>query len=117
MELTIDIPDDLAVRLQAWEQELPRILEAGLREVCTTEQAGFEGIAEVLEIFASLPTPEEILRLRPSKALQARIHTLLEKNRTERLTPAEEHEWAQYEVLEHVVRLAKAKASLKIKAS
>lgn len=31
---------------------------------------GFNGIAEVLEFLATLPTPEEIIALRPSKTLQ-----------------------------------------------
>jgi hypothetical protein len=62
-----------------------------------------------------LPTPEEIIALRPSESLQKRISTLLEKNRIAGLTLNEEQEWEQYQYLEHLVRLAKAKAHLKIK--
>ncbi len=58
---------------------------------------------------------EEVLNLRPSKSLQTRVQTLLEKNRAEGLTPEEEQEWQQYEYLEHLVRMAKAKALLKHK--
>ncbi len=60
-----------------------------------------------------LPSPEEILALRPSDALQSRVQTLLEKNREEGLSPAEEQEWQQYEYLEHLVRMAKARALLR----
>lgn len=70
-----------------------------------------------MEILAALPTPEEILALRPAAALQARISILLEKNRNEGLTPREEQEWEQYQYLEHLVRLAKAKAAAKLTAS
>ncbi len=117
MLITLDIPDELATRLRPLEDKLPRILELGLRELNATAQPGFEGVAEVLEILAGLPTPEEILALHPSKALQAQISALLEKNRTESLTPAEEQEWEGYQYLEHLVRIAKAKAHLKPKTS
>jgi uncharacterized protein YnzC (UPF0291/DUF896 family) len=60
-------------------------------------------------------TSKEILSLRPSDALQSRVRELLEKNREEGLTPAEEQEWQQYEYLEHLVRMAKARALLKQK--
>jgi uracil-DNA glycosylase len=75
---------------------------------------GFTGAAEVLEFLATLPTPEEIIALRPSEALQAQISNLLEKNRTQGLTPAEEQIWEQYQYLEHLIRMAKAKAYLKL---
>ena len=84
MEITMDIPDDLAVRLQSRRDQLPQIAE-------------------------------EIIDLRPSDELQKRIDALLEKNRAGGLQPAEEREWAHYEYLEHIVRLAKANAALKQK--
>jgi hypothetical protein len=117
MEITLDIPEELAARLRPVEDQLSRILELGLREFSATERPGFAGIAAVVEILAALPTPEEILALRPSDVLQARMSALLEKNRTEGLSLTEEHEWAQYEYLEHVVRMAKAKAALKLKTA
>jgi hypothetical protein len=98
----------------AFEEQLPRILEFGLRQWNRNRQPEFEGIRDILETLARLPGPEEILALRPSETLQARINTLLEKNRSTRLLPEEEREWEQYEFLEHILRLAKAKAALKL---
>jgi hypothetical protein len=117
MEITLNVPDELATRLRSVEDQLPRILELGLRELSATAQLGFKGAAAVIELLAGLPTPEEILALRPSEELQKRVSTLLEKNRTVGLGPAEEQEWAQYEYLEHVVRMVKAKAVLKQKTA
>ncbi len=37
------------------------------------------------------------------------------KNRKEGLTETEEQEWEQYQYLEHLVRIAKAKALLKLR--
>jgi uracil-DNA glycosylase len=56
--------------------------------------------------------PQDVLALRPPEALQARVRALLEKNRNEGLTPAEEQEWECFEYLEHLVRIAKIKAYL-----
>ena len=115
MKVTWTIPDELATDLGSLEHELPHILELGLREWSARNGTAFEGLSEVLETLAGLPSPQEVLALRPSERLQERIRALLEKNRTERLAPEEHREWQQYEYLEHLVRLAKAKAALKIK--
>ena len=117
MRVTLDIPEELATRLNLLEDQLPQILELGLRELNAISQTGFTGMAEVLEFLAQLPTPEEIIALRPSEALQAQITSLLEKNRTQGLTPVEQQAWEQYQYLEHLVRIAKAKAYLKLKTS
>lgn len=113
--VTVELPRDLAQRLQPLSDRLPDILEMGLRQWQAAGQPGFQGTAEILELLATLPTPEEILALRPSEALQERVQLLLEKNREEELSPAEEQEWQQYEYLEHLVRMAKARALLKQK--
>ena len=116
MLITLDVSEELAHRIRPLEDQLPRILELGLRELQTASVPGFSGMAEVVEMLAGLPTPEEILALRPSDTLQARISDLLEKNRTEGLSPSEEQEWEHYQYLEHIVRIAKAKAALKLQA-
>jgi hypothetical protein len=85
-----------------------------LREWTAGSQSGFEGAAEVLEFLAKLPSPEEIIALRPSEDLQSRVSALLEKNRSAGLTAEEEQEWEQYQYLEHLVRMAKARALLKL---
>ncbi len=115
--ITLEVSDELAQRLRPFAERLPRILELGLRELNAATQSGFVGTAEVLEFLAGLPTPQEILALRPSEALQSRVSALLEKNRSEGLSHEEEEEWEHYQYLEHLVRIAKAKAYLKLNAS
>jgi hypothetical protein len=113
VQVTLTIPDELAARLRPLEGRLPQILEVGMREWNASPSA-YEGLSGVLETLARLPTPEEVLALRPSAALQARIESLLEKNRTTGLLDEERQEWQRYEYLEHVVRIAKARAALKL---
>ena len=115
--ITLEVPDDLAQRLRPLTDRLPHILELGLRELTASGQPGFVGAAEILEFLAGLPSPQEILALRPSETFQQRVNALLEKNRAEGLTREEEQEWAGYQYLEHLVRIAKAKAYLKLAAA
>lgn len=115
MEITLDIPDELATQLTGLEGQLPEILKIGLDKLHSQSQSGFEDFSDVLEVLVGFPTPEEVLALRPSKKLQLRIDELLEKNRTDGLLPEEQKEWDQYEYLEHLIRLAKANAAIKIK--
>jgi hypothetical protein len=117
MQITVEIPDDLAIRLSPLQAQLPQILELGLREWNAEVQSGFSGLAEVVEFLACLPAPEEMLALRPSEKLQQQIVELLEKNRTVGLTAEEERLWQHYEYVEHLVRIAKAKALSKLKAA
>ncbi|QNP29941.1 MULTISPECIES: hypothetical protein [Cylindrospermopsis] len=47
--------------------------------------------------------------------MQTEVEILLEKNRTQSLNNDEQRLWQQYEFIEHLVRLAKAQALLKLK--
>lgn len=117
MRVTLDIPEDLAERLQSLQDQLPQILDLGIRELSVTAQPGFAGAADVLEFLAGLPSSEQILALRPSEAFQTKITAILDKNRTQGLTSEDELFWEQYQYLEHLVRMAKARALLKLNAS
>lgn len=112
--ITLKLPDELAERLRKHEERLPEILELGLRELYAETQSGFAGASDVLEFLASLPSPEEILSLRPSERLRREVQELLEKSRAGTLSAQEEQEWERYEFLEHLVRMAKSKACLKL---
>ena len=115
--IILNLPDELARRLEGQEDRLPEILELGLRDLSADSQAGFAGATSVFEVLASLPSPREVMALRPSAQLSTRVAELLEKNRAEGLSPAEQCEWERYEYLEHLVRLAKAKATRRLSES
>ncbi len=113
MEITLTLPEELASQLH--QEDVTRILQLGLRELNTKTALEFSNTAQVIETLASLPTPEQILALRPSAEFQERIGALLEKNRELGLSEREQQEWASYEFTEHIVRLAKANALSKTK--
>jgi hypothetical protein len=116
VELTLHVSEELASRLRPVQDRLPQILELGLREL-HAEPPQFEGLGDVLETLAHLPSPQEILALRPSPALQERISTLVDKQRKGSLSADEERDWQKYQYIEHLVRIAKAKAALQLKTS
>jgi hypothetical protein len=113
MPITIEVPDELAGRLRSSAVDLSFVLELGLRELDAQSQLRFDGAADVLEFLAGLPTPEEVLALRPSAALQTRIDEQLERARAGEADAVDDREWEQLEYLEHLVRMAKATALLK----
>ena len=117
MVLNIEISDELLSRLKPVENKLPEIIELGMRELLARKEVGYHGAAEVLEFLAKLPSPEEIIELRPTPSLQAEIDELLAKNRTVGLSPDEEERWERYQYLEHLVRVAKAESHLRLQAA
>ena len=114
VKVTLDLPDDLADDLQSFGEDSASIIAAGLREVQSVGAGQFSGLNEVLHKLAELPSAEEVIALRPAPALDARIRDLLWKSREEGLSREEQDEWRGYEVIEHLVRVAKARAHRKL---
>lgn len=69
---------------------------------------------EMIELIASGATPQEIIDFRPSRQAQLRARELLTKNRDETITQEEQDELSQFLMLEHVLRMAKARARQKL---
>jgi hypothetical protein len=67
---------------------------------------------ELLDFIAGGTTPEQVANFRPSAEAQARVHELVERERVSILTPEEHHELDEFMALEHLLRMAKAKARL-----
>lgn len=47
MQIKVEVPDELAMRLSPLQEQLPQILELGLRELNADVQSGFSGLADV----------------------------------------------------------------------
>ncbi len=114
MEVTLDISDELASQINPIKGSLAKIITLGLREFNAKQLQEFNGLSDVLEFLTDLPSPEEILALKPSKQLQKEIECLLEKNKNEGLSSEEELHWQQYQYVEHLVRKAKINAQQRI---
>lgn len=117
MPISVMLPDELAGEIRRHPDDLAEILALGLREWHARRCAGFVGVREVLETLARLPAPAEVLALRPAPAMQTRMDELLAKQRGAGLSAEERREWEQYEFVEHLVRLAKGQALVKVQGA
>jgi len=114
VELTLRLPDDLAMRLRPVQDRLPEIIELGLREIVPSQHALHN---QVIEFLASGPSAQSIVAFRPSSEAQARIAELLDKNRAGLLTADEQSELDQYESLDYLMTLIKARARQRVTQS
>nr|WP_155706942.1 hypothetical protein [Gloeocapsopsis dulcis] len=62
----------------------------------------------ILNFLASNPTPEQIVAFSPTPEMQARLRTLLVRERSDEITDVERVELDEYEKIEHLVLLLKA---------
>ena len=68
---------------------------------------------EVVDFIAAFGTsPDGIIAFRPSTDVKARVGYLLDREKTAGLSPDEESELEHYSQLEHLMRLAKARAAV-----
>jgi hypothetical protein len=65
---------------------------------------------EIVEFIAAGTTPSSVVAFRPSEAVKARVADLIDREKTEGLTADETAELNHYMQLEHLMRLAKARA-------
>jgi hypothetical protein len=69
---------------------------------------------EVIDFLTSFPRPEDIVAFKPSVSLQLRAEDLLEKKREGTLSDSESRELDYFMVIEHLMRMAKARARKRI---
>jgi hypothetical protein len=65
---------------------------------------------EIVDFFASGTTPQTVVDFQPSLAAQQRALELLELSKRDQLTPEQESELEHFTELEHILRMAKARA-------
>ncbi|MGB6301694.1 MAG: hypothetical protein WBF90_36690 [Rivularia sp. (in: cyanobacteria)] len=119
-ELTIQISDELAQRLQPLQNRLPELLwqlldvanlPTNKSKTVQTEPTDIALVyQEVLDFLIKRPTPEEIIAFKVSPQAQSRLEELLERNRSATLNSMELAELDVYEQLEHMMILLKARA-------
>lgn len=116
MKVTLDLPDEWAECLPSKETELAEIVAVGLRRRKSRANKEIHHLADIVDTLAELPSPEEVLAMHPSKGLTERTEILLEKKRKDSLTQEEFAEWEDINRIEHLMRIAKAKAAIRLKS-
>lgn len=70
---------------------------------------------QIVDFLSSAPTPERILKYKAPPKAQARVTQLIDKKKNTTLNTEEEEELTSYLHLEHILRMAKAKAAIRLK--
>lgn len=65
---------------------------------------------EVIEFIAAGTTPDRVVSFRPSAATKERVADLIDREKSNGLLAEEKSELVHYMQLEHLMRLAKARA-------
>ena len=119
-ELTIQVSDELAQRLEPLQNRLPELLwqlldvanlPTSISKTVQTEPTDIPLVyQEVLDFLIKRPTPEEIIAFKVSPQAQSRLEELLKRNRSATLNSMELAELDVYQQLEHMMILLKARA-------
>ena len=105
VQMTFNVSDGLAERLQPLGAWLPTVLELTLVG-CRTVAAATA--TEVLEFLAQGPTPEEVLAYHASERAQNRLQRLLALNAAGLLGEGEQQELDELQQIEHIIIMLKA---------
>ncbi|MEM7583487.1 MAG: hypothetical protein AAF560_08915 [Acidobacteriota bacterium] len=65
---------------------------------------------EIVDFIAAGSSPQNVIAFRPSSETRHRVWELVEREKSGNLSEEESSELAQYLQLEHIMRLAKARA-------
>ncbi len=117
--ITLQIPDELAQRLEPLQNRLPELLwqllepkkPTTIEPEINTHSGDIPAVyQEVLDFLIESPIPQDIVNFKVSQQAQTRLQILLDKNREATLNEMEIAELDVYEQLEHLMILLKARA-------
>jgi hypothetical protein len=107
MQLTIEIPDELAKELEPERERMVEIIRRGLKH---SSPGALSAVEEVFEFLGRRPTPQEIISFKPSEKAVKRLRQLLDKNREGSISADEEAELDTLESLDDLFALVKLQA-------
>lgn len=102
--VTIEVPDELSELVKQAGDRLPELLARSLTEPTLPASV----YRYVLNFLASRPTPEQVAAFGPTSEMVDRLRTLLGREASGEITPAERAELDEYERLEHLMIVIKS---------
>ena len=108
VEMTLQMPDALAKRIEPMRPWLPTVLElslVGFRTLAT------ETASEIIEFLSTDPSPEAVLSYHVSDSAQARLQRLLALNEAGMLGEAEQLELDERQQIEHIMIMLKGQVA------
>jgi hypothetical protein len=108
VQMTMQVPNDLAKRIQPISAWLPAIIEISLVGFKTLAAAT---AAEVIQFLSRNPSPQELLDYHVSDKAQERLQRLLALNEAGMLSEDEQAELDELQRLEHIIIVLKAQVA------
>ena len=115
--ITLEVPDELAARINALRDRLPALLcsvlelpPAAKTSPALRAAATHPVYREMMDFLATSPTPQQLIDFKISAAAQERLKELLDKNREEELTQDERTALETYLQFSHFMTRLKARA-------
>ena len=105
MQVTLQLPDQLAAELLPAQRWLPLVLEVSLARLTTPAVSTAN---EIIDFLLRNPTPAEMLGYHVSDRAQARVQRLLALAAAGLLDDAEQQELDELQRIEHVLVMGKA---------
>jgi hypothetical protein len=105
--ITLEVADELAESIAAVKDRLPEVIALGLGQ---RSPLPADAYAYVLNFIANGPTPEQLMKFHPNAAMTRRLAELIDKERNTGLSEVEQRELEEYEHIEHLVVMLKARA-------
>jgi hypothetical protein len=102
--MTIEIPDELSVKLHRIQDKLPELLALSLHQPAIPASI----YRMIVQFLAGQPTPAQIASFHPTPEMQQRLAVLLSRSQAGTLTVDELAELDEFERIEHLVVMLKA---------
>lgn len=109
IQMTMQVPNELAERIEPISPWLPTIIELSL--------IGFKTLAtqtasEVIEFLSQNPSPQQVFNFHSSEEQQERLRRLLALNEMGMISEMENLELDELEKIEHVIIMLKSRIAI-----
>jgi hypothetical protein len=108
IDVTVQLPDQLAGQIIPARRWLPAVLELGLARFKTPAAATS---SEIIDFLLQNPSVDEVFAYHVSDRAQHRLQRLMAMNGAGLLSEAEQEELNELERLEHILVMVKAQAA------
>lgn len=103
--ITLDVSDEVAAQLGATSERLSELIVLSLQQPALPAHI----YRFILDFLARNPAPEELAAFGPTDEMRERLQLLLNRSRSDSLTPGEQAELDEYERIEHLMVLIKTR--------
>lgn len=110
--MTLELPDELVRQIEPVQHYLPTILQLNFTNFQTPAE---QTAREIIHFLTQNPAPLKLLNYHVPERAQNRLRYLLDRNREQEITSAEEAELDELIVLERIARQIKMQAAKQLR--